>query len=217
MGGTLTYNDVLRSIYDALFELNVEVDFLPADASADQLAGYSLVIAPALYTTDQQTIDRLARYVKNGGHLLATMRSFVADENVKVWHDKAPHHLVDIFGMTYNQFTRPMGVSLKCPDTLADLAGASANDFIEMLSPAPETHVLAWYDHYAWDSYAAITRHAFGSAPHADCAGQFHAGGVHAGVGQGLCKHGAPCIRLKLRAHPLRISGTECMSGDRRI
>jgi beta-galactosidase len=117
MGGTLTYNDVLRSIYDALFELNVEVDFLPADASADQLAGYSLVIAPALYTTDQQTIDRLARYVKNGGHLLATMRSFVADENVKVWHDKAPHHLVDIFGMTYNQFTRPMGVSLKCPDT----------------------------------------------------------------------------------------------------
>ena len=91
------------------------------------------------------------------------MRSFVADENVKVWHDKAPHHLVDIFGMTYNQFTRPMGVSLKCPDTLADLAGASANDFIEMLSPAPETHVLAWYDHYAWDSYAAITRHAFGS------------------------------------------------------
>ena len=163
MGGTLTYNDVLRSIYDALFELNVEVDFLPADASADQLAGYSLVIAPALYTTDQQTIDRLARYVKNGGHLLATMRSFVADENVKVWHDKAPHHLVDIFGMTYNQFTRPMGVSLKCPDTLADLAGASANDFIEMLSPAPETHVLAWYDHYAWDSYAAITRHAFGS------------------------------------------------------
>lgn len=33
-GGTLHYNDVVRNIYDALFELNVECDFVPSDAPA---------------------------------------------------------------------------------------------------------------------------------------------------------------------------------------
>lgn len=75
-------------IYDALFDLNLEVDFL--DASAGNLAGYVLIV-PALYVASQATTDRLGGYVAGGGHLISTFRSFVADEHVKVWDDRAPH------------------------------------------------------------------------------------------------------------------------------
>ena len=108
-GGTLKYNDVVRNIYDALFELNVECDFIPSDAPAERLAKYEMIVTPALYCTPQETTDRLREFVSNGGHLVSTMRSFVTDDEVTVWHDRAPHNLTDVFGMTYNQFTRPNG------------------------------------------------------------------------------------------------------------
>lgn len=162
-GGTLHYNDVLRAIYDALFALNVEVDMVPADTSAITLAQYALVITPALYVASNSTIEQLTQYVERGGHLLSTMRSFVTNEHVTVWHDTAPHALADVFGMSYNQFTRPSHVPLTFAGTLADVPTSEAHAFMELLTPADDTEVLARYDHYAWQDYAAITRHAYGS------------------------------------------------------
>ena len=161
-GGSLKYNDVVRNIYDALFELNVECDFVPADASADRLAAYEMIVAPALYCTPQETTDRLRDFVANGGHLVATMRSFVADDEVTVWHDRAPHNLTDVFGMTYNQFTRPKNVPVEFAGPLAGTQSTEAQSLIELLDAAEGTQVLASYGHYAWKGYAAITRHAFG-------------------------------------------------------
>ncbi len=79
-GGSLKYNDVVRNVYDALFELNVECDFVPVDAPAERLAKYEMIVAPALYCTPQETTDNLRGFVANGGHLVATMRSFVTDD-----------------------------------------------------------------------------------------------------------------------------------------
>lgn len=78
---------------DALFELNVECDFVPVDAPAERLAKYEMIVAPALYATPQETTDNLREFVANGGHLVATLRSFVTDDEVTIWHDRAPHNL----------------------------------------------------------------------------------------------------------------------------
>lgn len=110
--GGLRYNDIVRMYYDALFELNVEADFVPTDVSAEKLGEYKLVVTPALYCASQSTIDTLRAYVKAGGHLLSSLRSFVADDDVTVWHNSAPHGLTDVFGMSYNQFTRPNDVGV---------------------------------------------------------------------------------------------------------
>lgn len=83
--------------------------FHPSDAPAERLAKYEMIVTPALYCTPQETTDRLREFVSSGGHLVSTMRSFVTDDEVTVWHDRAPHNLTDVFGMTYNQFTRPNG------------------------------------------------------------------------------------------------------------
>lgn len=162
-GGNLKYNDVVRNVYDALFELNVECDFVPSDAPAERLAKYEMIVTPALYCTSQETTDRLRTFVENGGHLVSTMRSFVSDDEVTVWADRAPHNLTDVFGMTYSQFTRPNGhVSVEFAGALAETASTDAQSLIELLNADADTEVLASYGHYAWKDYAAVTRHAFG-------------------------------------------------------
>jgi beta-galactosidase len=165
-GSSIGYNDVLRWVYDALFDLNVEVDFVSVDD--EDLARYDLVVAPVLYAAPQATVDRLDAYVRGGGHLVTTFRTAVADEYVKVWHDTAPHGLTEVTGVTYNQYTVPGdGVGLALHGDLAAVPGAAegaaagAQAFLELLHPQG-AEVLASYDHPAWGRYAAITRNRVG-------------------------------------------------------
>jgi beta-galactosidase len=161
------YNDIVRDVYDALFDLNVECDFLPADAAAAVLRRYDLIVTPALYCTSGEFIEELRDYVHDGGHLVSTFRSFVADGDAGVWHDRAPHRLTDVFGMSYGQFTRPRDVGLR-PTGMDDphdsglVRDSGSNAIIELVNADDDTTVIASYDHYAWGDYSAITRHAFG-------------------------------------------------------
>lgn len=167
--GTLRYNDIVRSVYDALFELNVECDMVPTTASAAKLSSYSMVITPALYSAPESTLQNLRTFVHDGGHLVSTLRSFVTDENVTVWTDRAPHALTDVFGMTYSQITRPQKVPVAFSGALgqsaseAGIPSENAQGLIELLKADDDTEVLASYDHYAWKGYAALTRHAYGN------------------------------------------------------
>ncbi|WP_205687339.1 beta-galactosidase [Cellulomonas endophytica] len=172
---SVSYNDVLRRVYDALFELNVEVDLVPFDDP--DLGRYAMVVAPVLYSAPEATVQALRAYVEGGGHLVATLRTAVADEHVKVWHDRAPHGLTDVFGATYNQFSTPDGARLAFRGAFAGLAersgtgsgdgpgdeGPAAEALLELLVPDAGTEVLAGYDHPAWSSYAALTRNRFGA------------------------------------------------------
>lgn len=164
-GGSLKYNDVVRRVYDAFFELNVECDIVPDDAGADRLSQYSMIVVPTLYCASDATMSDLRQFVSGGGHLVATFRSFVTNEEVKVFHDEAPHHLTDVFGVTYNQFTTPEGVGVRVVGGNNEDDGevASAEGLIELLKPSNDTTVLARYEHKVWNAYAAITRHAFGA------------------------------------------------------
>ena len=159
--GQISYNDVVRRVYDTLFELNIECDFINDKADESLLEHYAMVVVPALYSTSEDTLKALDAYVRKGGHLVATLRSFVADENLKVWHDKAPHLLTDVFGIDYNQFTRPgEGLTLDLHGT--PQAEPTCEGLIELLNPRSGTEVLASYDHPVWGRYAAVTRHDHG-------------------------------------------------------
>ncbi|MFD0704694.1 beta-galactosidase [Alloscardovia venturai] len=159
-GQGMAYNDVVRRFYDALFELNVEADIIPVNSESERINRYDMVITPALYVAEQEVIDNLRTYVEQGGHLVSSARSFVTNNDTKVWQDAAPHSLTDVFGVSYNQFTRP--------DDVVTVSGNVAKTFTaeaiaEMLNPtADNLEVLGTYDHYAWDSHPAITRHVFG-------------------------------------------------------
>lgn len=110
-GGPVGYNDVLRGYYDALYRMNVEVDFITPD-STTPLSGYKFVLVPALYAASDAEIDRLNDYAKAGGHLLYTFKSGFSDENVKVRYADQPGRIAQAAGIRYQQFAAPVGVSL---------------------------------------------------------------------------------------------------------
>ena len=81
-GSRENYNDVLRPIYDALYRMNVGVDFV--DPSSTNLESYKLIVVPALYAAPDALLARLNRFVEDGGHVVYTFKSGFSDENVKV-------------------------------------------------------------------------------------------------------------------------------------
>ena len=155
----VTYNDVLRPFYDALYRMNAEVDFV--DPSTTNLSRYQLIIVPALYAASDAEIERLNAFAKAGGHLLYTFKSGFSDENVKVRSITQPGLIADAAGVSYNQFTIPEGVSLEGDPYHVGTANNAARWWMELLTPTTAT-ALAHYHHPVWGKYAAITRNTYG-------------------------------------------------------
>ena len=173
----LEYNQILRRIYDSLYEMNIEADLIYKEDSFD---AYRLLIVPALYSASEQTLEKIRTYVKNGGHLLLSFKSGFSDEELKIYHDAQPHLLTDCIGATYDQFTKPVDVtitlegkeyeishwmelvhSLSCREEVPDCHKNSGTDITS--KPDSTCEIWAHYNHKYWGNYAAITHHAFGN------------------------------------------------------
>ena len=98
----------------------------------------------------------------NGGHLLASFRSFFTDEHVKIRHIPQPAGMTDRFGMTYDNMTLP-----------ENLPHVSA--WMELLKPYDGTQVLSGYSHYAYADYASATLHTCGKGSAAYLGAMFDA------------------------------------------
>ena len=179
--GETTYNDVVRRIYDVLYDHNIECDFLFPDVTAEELSAYRMVITPALYAASEELLGKLRDYASAGGVLVATYKTGFANEYVKVYHDLQPHGLSDVFGVHYHEFTFPKQVELfggllagnhsampaeaSCMEKsdIPDTAGVcpQAEIFMELLE-VDTAEVLLNYAHAYWKDYAAVTRNCFG-------------------------------------------------------
>lgn len=169
----LKYNDIVRWLYDAFYELNIECDVLSTE-DTDLFSQYRVLVTPALYSVTDTLVNNLRDYVSNGGHLISTFKTAFSDPVLKIYSDDQPHGLTDVFGMTYDQFTDGVNVGLtdcifptgtdKVNSTASDNVG-TANDtvryWMELLTPTT-AKTLASYDHPHWGSYAAITENHYG-------------------------------------------------------
>ena len=161
---SIYYNDVMRWMYDTLYHMNVECDFIWPES--ENLEQYKAIVVPALYAAPDELLIRLKQYVENGGTLIASFKTAFANENVKVSHEVQPHILSNCFGVHYDQFTFPKNVGLtgevilKKTDQTGN-AHPAANVFMELLV-SEGAEVLASYEHYNWKDYAAITRNHYG-------------------------------------------------------
>lgn len=178
----LSYNDIVRWVTDSLYEMNLECDVVSAQAMADRKAWdparYRMIAVPGMYCVTRETVEAIRRYVASGGILLATFRSFIADENLTIYPESLPYGLTDVFGMTWQQFVEPenLGISTVCSaasedkpqpspqdEIPADHHGASytARKFAELLQ-TEGAEVCASYVHPYWKKYAAVTRNRYG-------------------------------------------------------
>ena len=165
---SLDYNTILRWMFDACYELNLECDLVCAEDNFDD---YSLLLVPAFYSATEKSIQKLRNFVALGGHLLYGFKSGYADEEIKIYHDNQPHRMTDCIGATYDRFTKPEKVSLQfcekiddtpCDTTISDGALFEVSEWMELVN-AENAEVWAQYVHPFWGKYAAITHNHFGS------------------------------------------------------
>lgn len=146
----LSYNDVVRWMYDSLYEMNIECDVVFAQGL--DTSKYKVIITPALYSASENLINKLKAFVKDGGILVSSFKSFVADEYLSVYNKKQPYILNECFGMFYNQFTEPGNTTLN---------GNKVTYWAELLNPEG-AETIAKYEHRYWGKYSAITRNSYG-------------------------------------------------------
>jgi beta-galactosidase len=96
-----THGERVRAYYERLWRDGVTVDF--AHPSQD-LSGYRLVIAPALYLLTAADAANLERFVEQGGTLLVSYFSGIVDENDAVHAGGFGAPLKGALGVTVEEF-----------------------------------------------------------------------------------------------------------------
>lgn len=150
------YNDVVRRIYDACYEMNLECDII---YKSDKLDKYNLVILPAFYSVNDALVGKFRSYIENGGHIIATFKSFFADRELKIYADTMPHGMTDVFDIKYDMYTKPGTATVMFDDGQE----FTIDDHIELLEMDKDAVPWARYSHPYWNRYAAITNSKYGN------------------------------------------------------
>jgi beta-galactosidase len=156
IGEDADYNHILRWMFDACYDLNLECDLVCANDDFDK---YPVLLVPALYCATENTIEKLKKYTENGGNLILGFKSCFSDENLKIYHDSQPHGLTEVIGATYERFTVPKEVTVEISGCMGSF---DVHNWMELLQPK-DAKIWATYTHPYWGKYAAVTHHKFGS------------------------------------------------------
>jgi beta-galactosidase len=157
---TADYQSLLRQMHKSLYDLNVSTDFVFPDTQ--DFSAYKLLIVPALYISDDALLQRIADYVKNGGHVVMTFKSGFANENSAVRWVRAPGPLRAAAGFSYQEFSNlEHPLSLK-GDPFHVGEENKVQYWAEFLMPE-HAHAVAFYDHPFFGKWPAITENQYGS------------------------------------------------------
>lgn len=157
--GNIYRNELVGQFHKVLFHNNVGVDFIfPENA---RFENYDLVIIPALYIASDDLLNKISKYVENGGHVIMQFKSGFCNENSMVRPMLAPGPLRKACGFYYQEFTNFKELRLKDNPFKVDEASNKVYDWGEYL--IQETaKPLAYYDHQYFGKYPAITINNFG-------------------------------------------------------
>lgn len=154
------YTMLLHQLHRVLYNANVGVDFVFPERA--NFADYKVLIVPALYIADDTLLERIADFVRNGGHVLMTFKSGFCNENSMVPWVRQPGPLREAAGFSYQEFS-----NLEHPLPLkGDPFKAGVDNKVmywaEFLMP-DHAQAVAWYDHPFFGRWPAITRNQYGS------------------------------------------------------
>ncbi len=92
----LSYLRELQRYYEALREMNYNIDFISPE---DEMRPYAVVLAPVYYMVKETCDEKIRRYVEEGGYFLTTFFSGYVQENDLVIPGGYPGKLRDILGI----------------------------------------------------------------------------------------------------------------------
>lgn len=92
----MDYLETVRKFYKPFYDKNIPVDILPFSSD---LKGYDLIVAPMAYMMKDHLSDHIHAFVAQGGTLVASVMTGVADENDRCVFGAYPGPLKDVFGL----------------------------------------------------------------------------------------------------------------------
>ncbi len=155
----VNYMTILNQMYGALYRQKIGTDFIFPEST--NLSDYKMILVPALYIASDELLNRLSKYVEDGGHLVMTMKSAFTNEYSTVRWEKAPGPMRKAAGFYYQEFSTLAEPLILKDDPFHAGEANKVSVWAEML--IPETaQTLAVYDHHFFGRYPAITRNRFG-------------------------------------------------------
>ena len=153
------YRRIFERVNAALYQAKVETDIVFADAA--DFSRYKLLVVPALYIADDALLQKIADFVKNGGHVIMTFKSGEANEHFMVRWNTAPGPLRAAAGFKYQE-TSTLLQPLKLKGDPYRVGDANQVLTIAELLQPETAEALAWYDHPFFGKYPAMTRNSYG-------------------------------------------------------
>ena len=159
-GGKADYGSLVRQFHHSLYDLNTGVDFVFPETQ--DFSSYKLLIVPALYVADDALLQRIADYVKKGGHVLMTFKSGFTNENAAVRWTMAPGPLREALGFHYQEFSN-LAQPLALKDDPYRAGGENKAQYWAEFLQLDTAKALAWYDHPFFGRWPAITANSYGA------------------------------------------------------
>jgi len=153
------YGSILKQMYDSLYDLNVEADFVEA-GSAD-IIRYKVLLIPPLYSASDAVLQQISDYVKGGGHVIMSFKSGFTNESSTVRAVMAPGPLRDVAGFRYQEFTSLAEPMPLVPDRFKIGKQNTGSVWAEFLIPETAKVIESLDDAY-W-KFPVITRNTYGS------------------------------------------------------
>ena len=153
----LSYIGQVQKYYRALYEQNIPVDFVPADSDFQK---YRLLIAPLQYLMSPELEDKYMEYVRQGGHLVLTMRTGVKDmNNLCMTEFELPGRLAQLAGVEVLDYD-----CLRDDEVNVLFEGESLQAYIwsDLMRLLPGTKVLASYNSQFYAGEPCMTEHSYG-------------------------------------------------------
>jgi beta-galactosidase len=143
--------------YKALKSFGAPVDFV---RDTTNFANYPVLVVPAYQMIDQQMIDKLTHYAKNGGNLVMSCRSGIQDRDGHLWEAKFYKPMWNLFGAEVESYDMLMPHS---PDKIK----FNNQEFIwtswgDLLKPIPGTEIWATFEGDFYAGTAAVISHKLG-------------------------------------------------------
>ncbi|WP_077624559.1 beta-galactosidase [Sediminibacillus massiliensis] len=97
----LDYMEQIKRYYKVFYDRNIAVDFVRAQ---DDLSPYEMVIAPMLYMIKPGDAENFEQFTDNGGTLVISFFSGIADENDRIHLGGYPAPLRKVLGLRVEEF-----------------------------------------------------------------------------------------------------------------
>ena len=158
----LKYVDEVHKYYKALFDMNIQVDFVSVEADLSQ---YKVVIAPVLYMVKPGYAKKVEEFVENGGTFLTTFLSGIVDESDLVTLGGYPGELRNVLGIWSEEIDAlPLEHSNKIvmEKDYGHLQGTYTCNLLFDLIHSEGAEVIATYGEEFYQARPVVTMNTFG-------------------------------------------------------